>query len=370
MKTSSHCRLSNIAADGTWREDEQFEAAGKVVTRKKGRSAGRILESWVKLREAGLLQNWEVYGQPAAVTDNIIQVWMLQAQAQQFPRSIWVRDAVGSSWSPEVQLAMRLVQQIGVRIRPGITDLLQPTDTDFAMSLKASLKAAQAEEKKRMKATAAASGSRPSFKCSVPSLGRMLDAAWASQVEREEQRPWTPQCLRRNGYLRWRPDMLQQKLVLAASQDWALQLPEGSYRLQSKWLENRGLFMEDKETRAAALQKLQDSKARAAQCEIAYCHHEGYCRVRFNGEKLLEAHLEIEADELEDDVLLQALPLMQTLDSKVQRRLKRAAMENPEDQDKVHTELLKSQAKARKKAEAAERRQESSAERSADSQQK
>ena len=65
---------------------------------------------------------------------------------------------VGFSWSPEVQLAMRVIQQIGVKIRPGITDLLQPTDTDFAMSLKASFKSAQAEKKKRMKETAAASG--------------------------------------------------------------------------------------------------------------------------------------------------------------------------------------------------------------------
>ena len=33
VKTASHCRLSNITAEGTWREDEQFEAAGKVVMR-------------------------------------------------------------------------------------------------------------------------------------------------------------------------------------------------------------------------------------------------------------------------------------------------------------------------------------------------
>ena len=73
VKTASHCRLSNITAEGTWREDEQFEAAGKVVMRVAGRSAGRVLAPWLKLREQGLLQNWEVYGQPAAVTDAVIQ---------------------------------------------------------------------------------------------------------------------------------------------------------------------------------------------------------------------------------------------------------------------------------------------------------
>ena len=148
VKTASHCRLSNIAEDGTWKETEQFEAAGKVFVREKGRSAGRILEPWRKIRSQGLLQNWEIYGQPAAVTDGVIQQWMLQEQGQQFPCSIWVRDSVGSSWSPEVQVSMKLAHQIGVKIRGGITDLVQPTDTDFAMSLKASLKAAQAEKRR------------------------------------------------------------------------------------------------------------------------------------------------------------------------------------------------------------------------------
>ena len=329
VKTASHCRLSNITAEGTWREDEQFEAAGKVVMRVAGRSAGRVLAPWLKLREQGLLQNWEVYGQPAAVTDAVIQQWMLQSMGEHFPCSIWVRDAVGSSWAPEVQLSMRVIGQIAVKIRAGITDLVQPTDTDFAASLKASLRASQSEEKKRMMETAAAAGERASFKCSVPSLGRMLDAAWQLQEERQLQRPWTLQSLRRNGFLHWRPDFLQQKLVLAAKQKWAAELPEGSYRLQSKWLENRSLFLESKEVRDAAMLKLKDAKLRADQSEIAFCHHEGYCRARFNGEKMLETHLEIEADELDDEVLLQALPFFESLDTKVQRRLKRAALGPP-----------------------------------------
>ena len=338
VKTASHCRLSNITAEGTWREDEQFEAAGKVVMRSAGRSAGRVLAPWLKLREQGLLQNWEVYGQPAAVTDAVIQQWMLQSMGEQFPCSIWVRDAVGSSWAPEVQLSMRVIGQIAVKIRAGITDLVQPTDTDFAASLKASLRAAQSEEKKRMMESAAAAGERASFKCSVPSLGRMLDAAWQLQEERQVQRPWTLQSLRRNGFLHWRPDFVQQKLVLAAKQKWAAELPEGSYRLQSKWLENRSLFLDSKEQRDAAMQKLKNAKLRADQSEIAYCHHEGYCRARVTGEQMLETHLEIEADELEDEVLLQALPFFESLDTKVQRRLKRAALGPPagdEQQEKA-----------------------------------
>ena len=117
------------------------------------------------------------------------------------------------------------IGQIAVKIRAGITE---PTDTDFAASLKASLRASQSEEKKGMMEAAAAAGERASFKRSVPSLGRMLDAAWQLQEERQLQRPWTLQSLRRNGFLHWRPDFMQQKLVLAAKQKWAAELPEGS----------------------------------------------------------------------------------------------------------------------------------------------
>ena len=70
--------------------------------------------------------------------------------------------------------------------------------------------------------------------------------------------------------------MQAQKLVLAAEQEWAAELPQGSYRLQSTWLERRGLFMAEKEKRDEARKQLKDAKLRADQSEIAYCHHEGY----------------------------------------------------------------------------------------------
>ena len=144
--------------------------------------------------------------------------------------------------------------------------------------------------------------------------------------------------------------MVQQKLVLAAKQKWAAEMPEGSYRLQSKWLENRSLFLESKEQRDAAMQKLKDAKLRADQSEIAFCHHEGYCRARFNGEKMLETHLEIEADELEDEVLLQALPFFESLDTKVQRRLKRAALGPPAGEEQEDKAAAKRRKKTKKAA--------------------
>ena len=98
------------------------------------------------------------------------------------------------------------------------------------------------------------------------------------------------------------------------------------------------------------MQKLKDAKLRADQSEIAFCHHEGYCRARFNGEKMLETHLEIEADELEDEVLLQALPFFESLDTKVQRRLKRAALGPPAGEEQEDKAAAKRRKKTKKAA--------------------
>ena len=96
------------------------------------------------------------------------------------------------------------------------------------------------------------------------------------------------------------------------------------------------------------MQKLKDAKLRADQSEIAFCHHAGYCRARFNGEKMLETHLEIEADELEDEVLLQALPFFESLDTKVQRRLKRAALRPPAGEKQEEKAAAQTERKVRR----------------------
>ena len=91
VKGAVHARLHNISAEGTWIKDEVFEYAGQVIRRQAGQSAGRVLESFRKVRDTKpeLLEHLEVYSQPAAVVDSIIQKWMLELQAAEFPCSLW-----------------------------------------------------------------------------------------------------------------------------------------------------------------------------------------------------------------------------------------------------------------------------------------
>ena len=62
-----HARLDKIDDKGRWIEDESF-------LHRKGESARRALEQWVKIRRGHphLLEHYDVYSQPSSNQDNII----------------------------------------------------------------------------------------------------------------------------------------------------------------------------------------------------------------------------------------------------------------------------------------------------------
>ena len=51
VKAAVHARLSNITAEGCWKEDEEYTNAGRRVLRTAGKSAGRVLKTYVDLRK-------------------------------------------------------------------------------------------------------------------------------------------------------------------------------------------------------------------------------------------------------------------------------------------------------------------------------
>ena len=136
-----HCRLSNIAKDGTWKENEEFYV-GKVKTQRiAGESARAHMPEWQRIRNEnpGLFegpQAFEVYAQPAAVVDGIIQGWQLQALSQRFPGGILQRDMLGSYRSAAAQASMKALNWIDSPILGKMTPCLQLTDTDLARRLK------------------------------------------------------------------------------------------------------------------------------------------------------------------------------------------------------------------------------------------
>ena len=247
VKASVHARLQNISSNSTWLEDEEFIYAGRKIMRKAGKSAGKVLKSYVDLRNEHpeWFENLEVYSQPAAVVDSVIMKWMLEEQCKSFPCSLWCRDMLAAGQSSQTRLVQSLAQQLPSRVYGGVTCLIQVTDTDFSWSFKAGVAQAQLQERQEQKLAAKALGVTPEFKCSHREIVKIIVKAQQAQAEREMERPWILASARRNGWLHYRPDFSKSKLVEASTQEWCADLPEGSYRFPSRWLEERGNWLKN-----------------------------------------------------------------------------------------------------------------------------
>ncbi|CAK9011771.1 unnamed protein product [Durusdinium trenchii] len=132
-------RLSNISEGGTWLKTESFQVGDKTVVRKQGTSVGRILEPYRKLRKSHpeLMSKLEVMSQPASNVDSVILTWSIQAQAEQYPCSMWMRDCFSSVFTDSAAEAMALANQLSCLVAEKCTSKLQITDTDFSKQFKA-----------------------------------------------------------------------------------------------------------------------------------------------------------------------------------------------------------------------------------------
>ncbi|CAE8634053.1 unnamed protein product [Polarella glacialis] len=356
-----HARLRDITMEGKWKEDERYQYGGKLIERKAGKCVGMILKSWVQMRKRKpeLFENWEVYSQPGAVVDPIIQSWELEEQSEEFPCSVWCRDMLASGYTVECRMKQSVAQQIPCQVKAGVTPIVQLTDTDFGFSFKASLAAAHVEMRQEMKAKARIQGKIATFKCGVPEIMELLETARKAQEVRLKRSDWIVAALRRNGYFHWRPCWKQDCLVEASLQDWCQELPEGSYRYPSHWLEERGRWLKEGVPKMSALKDLEDAVTRAKDAEEYFCRSEGFLfRVAsMKGLKLEEHHGVIECDAIQDgnNEELEGASLDDIMDSKQKKRIRKALkldddekLEMPavddkkeQDQEKLQMEKLK-----------------------------
>lgn len=247
VKGSVHARLKNISENSQWIEDEEYIYAGKRICRKAGKSAGKVLKSYVDLRKEHpeWFEELEVYAQPAAVVDSVIMKWQLEEQCKSFPCSLWCRDMLAAGQCSQTRIVQSLAQQIPCRVYGGVTCLIQLTDTDYSWSFKAGVSQAQMQERQEQKLAAKALGVTADFKCSHREIVKIIWKAHQAQKKREMERPWILAAARRNGWLHYRPDFLQNQLVEASNQEWCAEMPEGSYRFPSRWLEERSQWLKN-----------------------------------------------------------------------------------------------------------------------------
>ena len=280
----------------------------------------------VRAKYPHLVNGLEIYRQPAAVVDSIIMKWMLEERAAAFETTLWLRDMLSCGVAQQARLAGALANQVQAFIAGGCTPLLQVTDTDFAQSFKASVAESQLKLRQSQRQAAKLAGVKPTFACGAKEILQIIREAEVLQLARQTERPWVVQACRRNGWLHWRPNLEEGKLVQSSDQSWSEDAPEGCYRLPSRWIAERGAFVDgagkplkpqfDEFSKAAQL---------AASAELEYCREEGYVwkpKCLEDKVALTEEHAVIE---FEEDVAGEAVNLATLVDqlpAKQRRRLK------------------------------------------------
>ena len=234
-------RLSNISATGTWLKTERFKVGDKVIVRQQGSSVGRILEPYRKLRESHpeLVAEVEIMSQPASNVDSVILSWKIEAQAQQFPCSVWMRDCFSSVFSDSAAEAMSLGNQLSCLVAQKCTSMLQITDTDFSKQFKSLVR-------KRLTEMRSEWQEKPKDTHSVWKVGafEIVSAVVFAQKFMQEKNlsdQWVLRAAVRNALLVYRPNLSTGKLVQLLSQPWAkeMDLSCGSKRYNPNYLADR-----------------------------------------------------------------------------------------------------------------------------------
>jgi hypothetical protein len=220
-----------------WKKTETYIYAGKETTHFAGMKVGRFMVGYRKVRDnyPELLENLEVYSQPAACVDSIIMTWMIESQYEAFPSSLWLRDMMTVGTNETVQQAAALSGQMLGHIQGGTTSLVQTTDTDMSHSFKCDLSNAMTK----------LLGMPERLHSVALQILTIVAEAHAKQMERQQCDPWILKASRRNGWLTWRPNLHIGKLELAGSQAWAADMPEASHRIPADWFLERDTWLDE-----------------------------------------------------------------------------------------------------------------------------
>ena len=119
-------------------------------------------------------QAFEVYSQPAAVVDNIIAGWQLEALSEKYPGGILQRDMLGSYRSAPSQAMMQALHWIDSPILGKMTPVLQLTDTDLARRLKVLAEKEKDLLRQLLKLKAEQAGRRPDYVMKAPDVFRII----------------------------------------------------------------------------------------------------------------------------------------------------------------------------------------------------
>ena len=244
----AHGRLSNIDDNHCFIKDEAFEYQGKPVLRKAGTSARALLKNWVKLRRENpvareMLKKVEIMQQPSGFQDSIISKWRIEAMSEGGQR-LTSRDLNASYLSESARKASYLSHEVCHFEGGKITAVIQPTDTDVAYSFKAACTVEQQALKRELRDKAKLENTACVLKCGPYEVLRVVYHAYLKLEQTNNEKQNLLRCLRRNGFLAYRPDF-EQKTLKPVEGKLAEEMPQGNHRMPSNWIEQRYRWRDD-----------------------------------------------------------------------------------------------------------------------------
>ena len=252
-----HARLSNIDAEGYFIEDEVFEVKGVQKVRKKGTSAGKLMETWRLLRDGDdkeakeWLRSIELYQQPAAFCDSIIVSWIAEMRRKEEANfMIVVRDMFAGGLSASCERMSGVCGQLRTFIAGKMTAVMQLTDVGCAFSLKKKLEEAKQEVRREKRgeaslASALKESGRTEMRCTPRDLLRIIGQAMANlrKADEEDNPDRLLKQARACGWLSYRADPVSKALVRCDNEAWmqgkAEEYPEESHRHPASWWHER-----------------------------------------------------------------------------------------------------------------------------------
>ena len=234
-------RLSNISSSGTWLSNESFSVGDKTVHRKAGENVGRILLPYRRLREEHpqLFSKVDIMSQPASNVDSVILKWVIEAQAKEYPASLWQRDCFCSVFSESSQEAMFLANQVSCLVAEKCTSKLQITDADFSKQFKSLVRNKLQELRSEWQGSDKKDHSV--WKVGPLQIVQSVVHAQDFMYQKNLRDSWVLKAAVRNGILAYRPNPQTNKLEKLLSQDWIAQedIGFGSKRYPPEWLKDR-----------------------------------------------------------------------------------------------------------------------------------
>jgi hypothetical protein len=179
-----------------------------------------------------MLEKIEITQQPAGFSDSIIAKWRIEAQADFFPCVFHSRDLCASYLRETARKARFLSQEVCHWIGGKLRAVMQVIDTDVAFPFRAAASRSQATLKRELGEKAFEEKAPCILKCGPYEILRITYEAICHIEQQKSDHEVLLKAMRRNGYLAYRPDFEQQKLIpVDESSPWVKGKPQGNHRM-------------------------------------------------------------------------------------------------------------------------------------------